>query len=243
MKRPPYNRKPDGPWRDSGDRKPQLPEIDPSWRRRRQQREEPGSIWLPVVVTLGVLAAVWMFRYRGPNPVTAPSAVAAQAPVMEAERQAQLQARAEWDQRAAQAQAVAQAAYDASSGSSINGRTVRRCRYQASETMQTEPCPAPWVEVPTGEDSSRWQQVQEQQQMRLAAEAKLAEEQRRFLAATAGGYGSYASNGPAVATGPDSSRCRIAKAQRDEAYRIVGNDRNFNFIRHWQDVIYEACKS
>lgn len=33
-----------------------------------------------------------------------------------------------------------------------------------------------------------------------------------------------------------------SRAARDDAYRRVGNDRTFNFIRAWDDYVYNACK-
>ena len=78
--------------------------------------------------------------------------------------------------------------------------------------------------------------------MRLAAEARLAEEQRRFQAAAGIVIQPAVRSTGAPATGPNSPRCADAKARRDEAYRIVGNQRTFDFIRQWQDIVYEACK-
>lgn len=243
MNRPPYNRKPAGPWRDAGDRKELLPHIDPNWRRRRAQREQPSGVWLPILLTLGVLAAVWFAKTRKPESMQIVPLPAAQAPSFDLERRARLQALAEENERVLQARAAMQSAAAAEGSSSINGRSIRRCRYQANESLQTEPCQAPWVEVSADSDTSRWQQVQEQEQMRLAAEAKLAEEQRRFAAAMGGNYSTTVVANVAAGSGPNSARCASAKAQRDEAYRIVGNNRSFDFIRSWQDIVYDACKS
>jgi hypothetical protein len=239
MSRPPYNREPTGPWRDSGDRDPLLPEIDPNWRRRRVQREEPGTIWLPVVLGLCVLGLAWHLRSPTaterlpPESVIPPAQAAEAAPPqpMSEEAQRAIQEQADWSRRQAE------------NASSINGKIVRRCRYQSSESLQTEPCRYPWVEVVSGDDGSRWQRVQDQEQMRLAAEARLAEEQRRFQAAVGGSSDQTVYESTVAASGPNSTRCIDAKARRDEAYRVVGNRRSFEFIRRWQDIVYDACKS
>jgi hypothetical protein len=34
----------------------------------------------------------------------------------------------------------------------------------------------------------------------------------------------------------------MAKAARDDAYRQMGNRRTFDFIRAWDDYVYNACK-
>lgn len=240
MSRPPYNRKPEGPWRDSGDRRELLPAIDPNWRRRRVEREPRGNAWLPIIITLLVLVVVGYARTKrssgeGDPPSPIPAAANAEA---ESDRRARLAAQQEEAMRDHEADRLAAVAEQPSMGS-INGRQIHRCAYAGSESLQTSPCQAPWVEMGQGVDGSRWQRVQEQEQMRLAAEARLAEEQRRLQAAVGTQQAPvyYSSAGPSPST-----RCSRAKAERDEAYRVVGNRRTFDLIRWWNDYVYEACK-
>lgn len=40
----------------------------------------------------------------------------------------------------------------------------------------------------------------------------------------------------------NQARCAAAKRYRDDVYRQVGNNRNFNLIRQLNDAVYEACK-
>jgi hypothetical protein len=125
--------------------------------------------------------------------------------------------------------------------SSIAGKSIHRCVYFTSSFYQTGPCQAPWVDAPQESPYSRRENVAEQARARARAEAQLQAEQNRFAALT--GQRSWA--GPAYSTNENASArrsCAFAKAERDEAYRLAGNDRNFNFIRYWDDIVYEACK-
>ena len=79
-----------------------------------------------------------------------------------------------------------------------------------------------------------------QARARAHAEARLRAEEGRFAALT--GAGGWSSSGSSPYSVSARDRCAIAKAERDAAYRLVGNDRNYDFIRHWNDVVYEACK-
>lgn len=241
MKAPPSNPGPDASPRDQRNVEPALPNIDPGWRRRPMQREEPNGAWLAIVATLIILCTVWVAKTWQPGLNSAPELVESPTASTElAEREARLRQLADENQRLLEAQA--QQERDAEQLSSFNGRQIHRCRYGATESAQLGPCIAPWMEAPQEVGSSRWQQVQEQEQMRLAAEAKLASEQRRYQAAIGSAPAQVDFGRPPAPAGPDSERCIDAKARRDEAYRIVGNDRTFNFIRTWNDIVYEACK-
>jgi hypothetical protein len=243
MKRPHYNRKPDGPWRDSGDRRELLPEIDPNWRRRRIEREPAGNAWLPIGIGLLVLSVVGYAKVqRGATEVAALLPMPAASPAdPEGERRARLMAEQEVLRRSLEDQRLATVAEQQALGS-INGRQIHRCAYAGTESLQSSPCVVPWVEVAQGGDESRWQRVQEQEQMRLAAEARLAEEQRRLQAAIGVQQAQVRYSAPAASGSISSSRCAMAKAERDEAYRVAGNNRRFEFIRWWTDYVFEACK-
>jgi hypothetical protein len=113
-------------------------------------------------------------------------------------------------------------------GSSIGGRAIHRCGYAWTSGLQLEPCKAPWVELPAEESGSRAQRVWEQQQMQAAADAKLRVEQARYASLTGSDTWSPGNSQAAPST---QAGCAEAKAQRDAAYRIVGNNRTFEFIR------------
>jgi hypothetical protein len=122
---------------------------------------------------------------------------------------------------------------------SIDGREIHRCGYQGTVTYVTGPCPPPWTDVGSSRGSTRQQSIYEQANMRARAEANLRREQQRFNELTRqGGYAVQAQTPSSSA----SIRCARAKAQRDEAYRFVGNNRTFEFIRSWDEIVYNACK-
>lgn len=124
-------------------------------------------------------------------------------------------------------------------------RQLYRCVDRSGATsIQSAPCPATssvtWaapVPVETPLQASLRQQAWDRQQ----AEARLRQEEARFAQATGTGNTSHVYH-PAGAETASSGRCQRAKNERDEAYRIAGNNRSFEMIRRWDDIVYEACK-
>jgi hypothetical protein len=125
---------------------------------------------------------------------------------------------------------------------SFQGETVHHCVSASVDTYQLGPCRPPLVEAGYSRGYSRQGDVEAQARMRMRAEAQLRAEEQRFAALTGQTSGTWS---PGIAGHPpDISRqyCEDMKAQRDAAYRAVGNNRTFDFIRHWDDVVYRACK-
>jgi hypothetical protein len=77
--------------------------------------------------------------------------------------------------------------------------------------------------------------------VRQQAEARLRAEQARFAQLTGQGQVIW-QPGISNPTPSNQSRCARAKADRDAAYAVAGNQRSFEFIRRWDEVVYEACK-
>jgi hypothetical protein len=119
-------------------------------------------------------------------------------------------------------------------------REIHRCSYQGTVEYVTGPCPPPWTDVVVAQGPSRQPDRYEQARVRANGEAALRREQQRFNELTAqGGAGTLA---PSPGLSP-SDRCAFAKIKRDAAYRAAGNNRSFNFIRSWDDYVYNACKN
>lgn len=110
---------------------------------------------------------------------------------------------------------------------------------------QPQSVAAPARAMAGGYDTPRWEErarqdgIAEQERVRRNAEAKLAYEMQRFAAlSNQNGYSSPYSQ----PSNSNQSRCAQAKADRDQAMRLVGNNRTFDFIRQWDDIVFEACK-
>jgi hypothetical protein len=124
-------------------------------------------------------------------------------------------------------------------------RQLYRCVDGAGLTsIQNAPCPATssatWAaSVPT--ETPLQASLRQQEWNRQQGEARLRQAEAQFAQATGAGNSSHAFS-PATANVAAGGRCQSAKNQRDEAYRIAGNNRTFEMIRGWDDFVYEACK-
>ncbi len=222
----------------------ELPRIDPGWTRRRRPPEPDNSFAAVIVFSVGVLlAGTWTWR----------SQVALESASLSAQQRSKaIAAAALLRQSEAHDERIVlnylseeQAARElkAAGSASIEDKAIHRCVHGNQDTYQLGPCRAPWADAPHRRAYSRQQNVAEQAAMQARAEARLRAEERRFAALTgqhAGGWQPGYSAGSSDAT---QHRCASAKARRDEAYRLVGNDRTFDFIRDWDDVVFQACKN
>jgi hypothetical protein len=222
-----------------------LPQFDPSWTRRPRPVPKDDTSLVPTFVVVAVvLAGMWFVRQRFELQA---AHTAAENRARELAAAAAIRPRAEEQSKRAHqnglatAQSISRA--DEFTQSSFNGQAIHRCAYLSSEVYQASPCQAPWVDEPQTRGYSRRDEVAEQAYIRQKADAKLRAEESRFAALT--GQESrtwqpgYVANPREVAR----QRCEWTKAQREEAYRIVGNNRTFDFIRHWNDLVVEACKA
>jgi hypothetical protein len=197
----------------------QLPQIDPNWSKRRHQPSEDRALPFILIASTGVLIiGVWLAKTH-------------------AQAQDEIRASAE-RVRAANAVAV---------HAQLEADRLRR-QWMARSVISQPPYTVARVlpgyfPPPIDSDSARRARIQEDRRVRQQAEARLRAEQQRFAALTGQGGVPYSSAPTFDARPSNQARCAQAKADRDYAYRIVGNDRTFNFIRHWEDVVYEACKN
>jgi hypothetical protein len=223
----------------------ELPQIDPTWVRRRPRPVQEESFLVPLLVSAVVLAVLFVLGRSYLERDNARLAAARQSKQLAAAAHQRLADK--WARERARLHYLTEAEAQRQSGqgmttSSIAGKSIHRCVYSTSSFYQTGPCKAPWVDAPQESAYSRWENVAEQAQARARAEAQLLAEQNRFAALT--GQQSWAPSTYSSDSRDFSiQRCAIAKAERDRAYRLAGNQRTFNFIRHWDDVVFEACKN
>ncbi len=230
---PPYRRNKSGPWRDSGD----SPERAPLVFRRRAERNDSSDTLVKVVAAILVVAlSAGIFGMVKRNRAEALASAAARA-----DEQARYEARYA---EARRAQAIRMQAVHAQRAHPPQ-RQLYQCQdAQGQVSVQDAPCAQSGpmhqqqaITIPAEVESRR-----QQEWMRLQSEARLRDAQAN-LAAALGSSTASPTYRTAVGSGETNAmRCQSAKAQRDEAYRIVGNDRNFDMIRRWNDIVYEACK-
>jgi hypothetical protein len=221
-----------------------LPELDPNWMRTRQRPQKDESFLGLILVTTGVLAALaWVGRTYAESD-HARRAAAENSTALAAAAHERLMDRLE-DERhplhyISEAEADRQLAE--ASGSSTADKSMHKCFYGAGPYVQAGPCNSRWLDAPQQSNYSRAQNAAEQARERAQAEAKLQAQEARFARLT--GQPTWVQPGYSANPQPsERQRCEWAKAERDQAYRLVGNDRTYDFIRHWDDVVYEACKN
>lgn len=230
---PPYRRNKSGPWRDSGDR----PDRTPLVFRRRPERDDSSDALVKVAAAILVIAlSAGVFGMVKQNRAEDLARAAARA-----EEQARYEARYA---AASRAQASHMQAVQAQRAHPPQ-RQLYRCQdAQGQVSVQDAPCAQSGpmhqqqaITIPAEVEARR-----QQEWMRLQSEARLREAQAGLAAALGSGAASPTYR-TAVGSGETNAmRCHSAKAQRDEAYRIAGNNRNFDMIRRWNDIVYEACK-
>ena len=190
-----------------------LPKFDPNWRRKPPPPPKPPNDGLAIAVFVIVVLVLYVAR-RESNSRDAPQIAHQPSNAASAAALQRIQEQARRDQLA-----------------------VQRTR----AANRPAPAPSPWTDVESASGSTRQRQYYEQARARAQGEADLRREQQRFSELTGqAGYNAqphYATTAPAPA-----NQCAFAKARRDEAYRLVGNNRTFEFIRQWDDYVYEACK-
>lgn len=234
MKKPPYNRPRAGPWRDAGDGSGRTP-APLVFRRRRASADDSDRLSkVAAAVFLVAVVLVVGANFREKKLLREDLRTAqAQEQARIVNDQVDMQ-HAELERQRVQFEQVAQ-----------SQRQLYRCVDRDGATsIQNAPCPATssvtWAEsvpVETPLEASLREQARNRQQ----AEARLRQVEAQFARATGAGNTSQTFY-PTGASAASNGRCQSAKIQRDEAYRIAGNNRTFQMIRHWNDYVYEACK-
>jgi hypothetical protein len=230
---PPYRRNKTGPWRDTGDGVDRAPLVF----RRRPERDDSSDTLVKVVAAILVIALV--------------AGVAGLLKANRAQAQARAVAlaaeRAEHEARNAEAslaQALRLQAVQAQRANPPQRQLYRCMGSQGLVSVQDVPCAQAaqaghqqTITISAHEESRR-----QQEWTRLQAEARLKEAQANLAAALGGSSASPGYRATADSGESNAMRCQSAKARRDEAYRIAGNNRTFDMIRRWNDIVYEACK-
>jgi hypothetical protein len=215
-----------------------VPRLDPSWHRKPPPPPKSQSELFAVAVVIIAALVLWVARREAElRDARQTAQQLTQAASAAASRQVQERLRAE--QMPAPSYPATISSGSTATGS-FDGREIHRCGYQGTVSYVTGPCPLPWADVGSVQVTSRQQDIYEQANMRAQAEANLRREQQRFNELT--GQGGFAAQAQASGYSP-ASRCAQAKADRDRAYRMVGNNRTFEFIRGWDDYVYNACKN
>ena len=223
-------------------------ERDPRFLRSREPDVDTVLIRIVGVVLLLLAAAFlasWFHSGSGLSQASRRAQEWSARTTLEAKRQSVVFKSSENQERISKLafetqQMALEAAVNHGIGSSIDGRAIHECEYRGHSYLQLKPCESPWVERSGPGPSSRRERVAEQELIRQLSEAKLQRELTRLAAATpALRAQSYSSNSAAE---PKRARCERAKAYRDEIYRRVDNNRDFDLIRRLNDQVYEACK-
>jgi hypothetical protein len=211
----------------------ELPQIDPSWTHRRSPPAQDHSpTWVALTVLVVVLAAVWYFRH------TSEVELARQAAAAESRALANEALLGPDD-----VHYISEAEADRQSAEANGIETLRHCVSGAEHSYQTSPCVPPFVETSGSRTFTRDQGVTDEAAIRARANAKLLAEQQRFDALTGRPGVEWTQGTPTASLESARQHCDAVKAQRDVAYRLAGNRRSFDFIRSWEDRVYQACKN
>lgn len=221
-----------------------LPQIDPTWARKPREAPKDDSFLIVIFISAAVLLpGLWVVRdhyeFDKANRAARQQSMAVTAAALVRQREALENERTVLNY-ITEAQAERELA--SAAGDSFQEMYIYRCVYRSSETYQRGPCRQPWVEASPARVYSRRENVAIQEQARLRAESRLRAEEQRYAALTGGQTGSWQ---PGYGSNPvDTARqhCARTKAERDEAYRLAGNNRTFEFIRRWNDIVFQACK-
>jgi hypothetical protein len=221
-----------------------LPRLDPNWTRRPPPPPPKDDSFVgQVLITLVVVClAIWFTRSR--HEVDA-AQVAASARSKELAMQAHIRqqnAPAPGSDEVRYISEAEAARQIAAAGGQYQDNQIHRCVSRSADTHQLGPCRAPFVEAPYSSGYTRQDEIAEQARVRREADARLRAEEQRFAALTGQSAGSWPRGYSANPNDAARERCAWVKAQRDEAYRLAGNNRTFDFIRSWDDAVFEACK-
>jgi hypothetical protein len=119
---------------------------------------------------------------------------------------------------------------------------THRCITATGRATYRGPCSGIWTDAPRESAWARERNIADQARMQSRAEALLREQERQFVAQAGQPGSDWRSGYPVNPREVARQRCAYAKVQRDEAYRIVGNQRTYEFIRGWDDFVAKACR-
>ena len=121
---------------------------------------------------------------------------------------------------------------------SAGAQSVYKCRDAKGQPVyQSEPCPEAEKRWDTQPSTTTWDDYYKRQE----AERKIAADRRHMRARARQLSTSDRPVGAAVGT-DNAEACARAKAARAQAYEAMGLKRDFEAARHWDNVVWNACK-
>lgn len=121
---------------------------------------------------------------------------------------------------------------------SSGAQSVYKCRDAKGQPVyQSEPCPEAEKRWDTQPSTTTWDDYYKRQ----AADRKIAADSRHMRARAreiSAGYGPAATS----VGSPNAEACTRAQAARSQAYEAMGVKRTFEASRHWDNVVWNACK-
>ncbi|KAF1719264.1 hypothetical protein CSC76_18200 [Pseudoxanthomonas mexicana] len=121
---------------------------------------------------------------------------------------------------------------------SSGAQSVYKCRDAKGQPVyQSEPCPEAEKRWDTQPSTTTWDDYYKRQE----ADRKIAADRQHMRARARELSNGQGPSGASVGT-PNADACARAKAARAQAYEAMGVSRNFQASRHWDDVVWNACK-
>lgn len=117
-------------------------------------------------------------------------------------------------------------------------QSVYKCRDAKGQPVyQSEPCPEAEKRWDTQPSTTTWDDYYKRQ----AADRKIAADRRHMRARARDISAGEGPVGTSVTTS-NADACSRAKYARAQAYEAMGVRRNFEASRHWDNVVWNACK-
>lgn len=121
---------------------------------------------------------------------------------------------------------------------SSGAQSVYKCRDAKGQPVyQSEPCPEAEKRWDTQPSTTTWDDYYKRQ----AADRRIAADRRHMRARAREISAGEGPVGTSVGT-PNADGCARAKAARAQAYESMGVKRDFEASRHWDNVVWNACK-
>lgn len=126
------------------------------------------------------------------------------------------------------------AGYAASAGA----QSIYKCRDAKGQPVyQSDPCPDAEKRWDTQPSATTWDDYYK----RKEADRKIAADRRHMRARAREISAGEGPVGTAV-TSTNADACTRAKAARAQAYETMGVNRTFEASRHWDNLVWNACK-
>lgn len=121
---------------------------------------------------------------------------------------------------------------------SAGAQSIYKCRDAKGQPVyQSEPCPEAEKRWDTQPPTTTWDDYYK----RRDADRKIAADRRHMRARAREISAGEGLVGTSVST-PNAEACARARAARAQAYETMGVKRDFEASRHWDNVVWNACK-